>query len=179
MAALRPGRGADLKESCPRRTTEKCLTFHVRIRRHLAAPRRLRRPYALRRPLLRAPRSRKPHRRAIRAVGRSRLLGHDGGQSAAVCGFWQSPTSLVNATRRNALRDTQFADAAVATTASSCSSSASAWSPVGAAFISPSLQAARASTSPSAKWSPHPRVSSILTTRVLIRSLSFKSSFQS
>jgi len=62
-----PRGGADLKESCPRRTTEKRLAFHVRIRRHLAAPRRLRRPYALRR--LRARRSRKPHRRAIRAVG--------------------------------------------------------------------------------------------------------------
>jgi hypothetical protein len=33
--------------------------------------------------LYRARRGRKPHRRAIRAVGRSRLRGHDGGQSAA------------------------------------------------------------------------------------------------
>jgi hypothetical protein len=93
VALLRPRGGADLKESCPRRRTEKCLTFHVRIRRHLAAPRRIRRPYALRRLLLRARRSRRPPSASIRAVGRLRLLGHDGGQSAAVCGFRQSPTS--------------------------------------------------------------------------------------
>jgi Transposase DDE domain group 1 len=99
-------------------------------------------------PLLRARRSRKPHRRAVRAVGRSRLLRHHGGQSAApvVCSDRLHPGQC-NASHRAARHPVCRCRGRPA---SSCSSSA----PACAGFFSLSLQAARTSTSSRQPISP-------------------------
>jgi hypothetical protein len=72
--------------SCERRVVGKAehtMQGQPALRRHLAEQGKARRSHALRGSLLRPRRGREPHRRAVRALCRARLLGYHAGQPAS------------------------------------------------------------------------------------------------